>query len=125
MTDYQRRDLEKYEGLVWNIQQQNNSIEKPLSEFVTGAPTKDACAGLDLNEPGTDCNDMERSSVNFAGFQGITEEGTSMNNYYGVPGEIRNWCKFIKGEINNHGHSLSLSLSPSNSTKYYMLTKCL
>jgi hypothetical protein len=112
MEDYQRRDLEKSEGLMWNTQQQNNLIQKPFSEFVTGAPTKDACAGLDLNEPGTDCSDLERSSMNFAGFQGIVEEGNSMNNYHSVPGEIRNGWKFIKGEINNHGHSfLSLSLS--------------
>lgn len=110
MENYQRSDLEKSEGHMWNVQHQNNSIQKPFPEFVTRAPTRDGSAGLDLNEPGTDCSDMERSSVNFAGFQGIAEEGTSMNNYYSVPGEIRNGLKFIKGE-NNGNSSLSLSLS--------------
>lgn len=109
MENYQRPDLDKPEGLMWKIQHQNNSIEKPFVEFVTGAPTRNGNAGLDLNEPGIDCSEVERSSVNFTGFQGITEEGTSMNNSYNAPGDIRNGWKFIKGEINGHS---SLSLTP-------------
>ncbi|XP_078178044.1 uncharacterized protein LOC144572367 [Carex rostrata] len=117
MENYQRPDLDKPEGLMWKIQHQNNSIEKPFAEFVTGAPTRNGNAGLDLNEPGIDCSEVERSSVNFAGFQGITEEGTSMNNSYNAPGDITNGWKFIKGEINGRDMNGMDFFYPSTNSK--------